>query len=266
MRDKSTPDYYAALHVAENATDTDIRRQYRILSKQHHPDMGGSQEEMAKINEAYDILSDQFKRSLYDAERRRTIHVPTREPAQPFYTPPRHQPTPRTQTHFATQPTKKKRSSWWVKLVWGFTVVVLTIGVLTQLPLAQSNATSDPQTTGSQPLSVTYPTDDSTNAGHAPSPAAPDSTSDSTSAEAPTTSRQNTTCSNDTSTADCYSSTSDPTETCTHDSCQNQQTQSQKNCVTKTFGLYHRTVCNSPNGSNTCTNNTIGNQHYTTCE
>lgn len=261
MRDKTTPDYYHALGLAEDATAADIRRQYRLLSKTHHPDMGGSQQAMAKINQAYGVLSDPFKRRIYDAERRRSLHVPSRQPEQPMYAPPRRQPAPRRQPHFsATAP--KRRTSWWVKLVWGFTVLVLGIGLLMQLPLAQSNATSDPPANRPKPLSVTHPADQSSATA---TPAITSySTADETPQDQPTTSTpvpQNSTCSTATGSSECYSS--DPPQSCSDESCAKQQTP--QNCVTKTYGLYRHTACSSPNGSNTCTNNSIGNYRYSNC-
>jgi len=37
-------------------TKGDIKKQYRFLAKKHHPDQGGSAEDMEKINQAYDLL------------------------------------------------------------------------------------------------------------------------------------------------------------------------------------------------------------------
>jgi len=269
MSGQKTPDYYAALCISETATDADIRRQYRLLSKQHHPDMGGSHEAMATINEAYGVLSDTFKRSLYDAERRRALHVPSRQPEQPVYTPPRRQPAPRAQPQFMSRP-PKRRGNWWTRLAWGFAVTVVVVGVLAQLPIAQSSATSDPQPVASQPLSVTYPSDSSPAATPTTTfYTAPDGTSystpsDDTQASSQSETPQNTTCSTHSTTSDCYSTSTG--QTCNDDNCQTQQTQSDKNCVTKTYGLYRHVTCTSPNGSNNCTNNTVGNSRYTICK
>ena len=64
-------DYYKALGVAQGATDDEIRRAYRKLAKQHHPDANpGSEERFKEISAAYDVLSDPAKRKEYDDVRR----------------------------------------------------------------------------------------------------------------------------------------------------------------------------------------------------
>jgi molecular chaperone DnaJ len=64
-------DYYKALGVPETATEQEIRRAYRKLAKQHHPDANpGSEERFKEISAAYDVLSDAEKRREYDEVRR----------------------------------------------------------------------------------------------------------------------------------------------------------------------------------------------------
>lgn len=63
-----TRDYYKILEINKNATPGDIKKAYHKLSLKHHPDRkGGSKEKFQEINEAYSVLSDQTKRSNYDA-------------------------------------------------------------------------------------------------------------------------------------------------------------------------------------------------------
>ena len=62
-------DYYATLGVAKTATEDDIKRAYRKLASQHHPDRGGDTARFQEIQEAYATLSDPEKRSLYDNPR-----------------------------------------------------------------------------------------------------------------------------------------------------------------------------------------------------
>ena len=68
----TTPDHYATLGLHRRCTDDQIRAAYRILAKQHHPDVnGGSRDAMARtqeLNAAYEILSDPDRRQAYDAE------------------------------------------------------------------------------------------------------------------------------------------------------------------------------------------------------
>lgn len=59
-------DYYKILGVAKNASIDEIKRAFRKLSHQHHPDKGGDTEKFKEINEAYQILSDPQKKAQYD--------------------------------------------------------------------------------------------------------------------------------------------------------------------------------------------------------
>jgi DnaJ-class molecular chaperone len=61
--------HYATLGVAETATADEIKRAYRKLASQHHPDKGGDVKKFQSIEEAYRILSDDGKRQQYNAER-----------------------------------------------------------------------------------------------------------------------------------------------------------------------------------------------------
>lgn len=59
-------DYYKILGISKNASPDDIKRAYRRLAHEHHPDKGGNQEKFKEVNEAYQILSDPQKKSQYD--------------------------------------------------------------------------------------------------------------------------------------------------------------------------------------------------------
>jgi curved DNA-binding protein CbpA len=54
------------LGVKKTATKEQIKKAYRKKSKKLHPDAGGSPEEFAKLNRAYEILMDDFKRAKYE--------------------------------------------------------------------------------------------------------------------------------------------------------------------------------------------------------
>jgi curved DNA-binding protein len=60
------PDHYAALGVARTATADEIKRAFRKLASQHHPDKGGDTQKFQEIQSAYDTLGDAAKRQQYD--------------------------------------------------------------------------------------------------------------------------------------------------------------------------------------------------------
>lgn len=60
-------DPYTTLGVSKNASADEIKKAYRKLAHQHHPDKkGGNEAKFKEINEAYQILSDPDKKSRYD--------------------------------------------------------------------------------------------------------------------------------------------------------------------------------------------------------
>lgn len=76
MKESDTDkDYYSLLGISEDASQEDIDRAFRSEARRHHPDSGGSEEEMKMLNHARDILSDAERRREYDEKRR---------PARPF--------------------------------------------------------------------------------------------------------------------------------------------------------------------------------------
>jgi|TARA_R110000796_G_scaffold171208_2_gene288216 molecular chaperone DnaJ len=61
--------YYDILGVREDSTPEEIKRAYRKLSKEHHPDMGGDGEKFKNISEAYGTLGEKNKKNEYDNRR-----------------------------------------------------------------------------------------------------------------------------------------------------------------------------------------------------
>jgi DnaJ-class molecular chaperone len=76
-------DLYKTLGVAENADDATLKKAYRKLAKEFHPDVTGNDkkktERFKEINEAYSVLGDAQKRKEYD----RLKHAPVRPDGMP---------------------------------------------------------------------------------------------------------------------------------------------------------------------------------------
>ena len=69
LLNENLPDYYAILQVQKNASQDEIKRQFRQLAKKWHPDKKKSndaEEKMAQINMAYEALSSPKRRKMYD--------------------------------------------------------------------------------------------------------------------------------------------------------------------------------------------------------
>jgi molecular chaperone DnaJ len=72
-RDYIEKDYYKSLGVSKDASPAEIKKAYRKLARQYHPDANkgdvSSEERFKEISEAYDVLSDDTKRKEYDEAR-----------------------------------------------------------------------------------------------------------------------------------------------------------------------------------------------------
>jgi len=69
LQGKNIPDYYGILEIQKNASQSEIKKQFRTLAKKWHPDKKhgpDAEKKMAEINMAYGILSNQKNRKLYD--------------------------------------------------------------------------------------------------------------------------------------------------------------------------------------------------------
>ncbi|MFA5935244.1 MAG: molecular chaperone DnaJ [Patescibacteria group bacterium] len=59
-------DYYAILGVSKTASPEEIKKSFRRLAHEHHPDKGGDAQKFKDANEAYQVLGDKEKRAQYD--------------------------------------------------------------------------------------------------------------------------------------------------------------------------------------------------------
>src|SRR5271165_3601321 len=63
-------DYYQTLGLSKGASADEVRKSYRRLARKHHPDLNpgdkSSEDRFKKVQEAYDVLSDEKKRKIYD--------------------------------------------------------------------------------------------------------------------------------------------------------------------------------------------------------
>ena len=70
MPSTSKKDYYETLGVGRTADADEIRKSYRKLARKFHPDLNpgdkAAEERFKKVQEAYDILSDENKKKVYD--------------------------------------------------------------------------------------------------------------------------------------------------------------------------------------------------------
>jgi len=83
-------DYYQTLGVSETASPDEIKKAYRKLANQHHPDKGGDQAKFKDISVAYETLSDAQKKAEYDHQRQyggQQFHFNTGNPFQGGFDP-----------------------------------------------------------------------------------------------------------------------------------------------------------------------------------
>ena len=59
-------DYYSILGVPKTASADEIKKAFRRLAHEHHPDKGGNEQKFKDVNEAYQVLGDTQKRATYD--------------------------------------------------------------------------------------------------------------------------------------------------------------------------------------------------------
>ena len=105
-------DYFAILEVSPRATQREIKEQYRFLLQAWHPDKfptpdqkGKAEERVKELNEAYAILSDPVKRSVYE---RQIKYTPPSSPSTNHTYPPSRDPTTHTSVAHQTEAQKRR--------------------------------------------------------------------------------------------------------------------------------------------------------------
>ena len=89
-------DYYAILGVTKSASPEELKKAYRRLAREHHPDLhaeknkASASEKFKEINEAYEVLSDPAKKAKYDElgpgwDQERPAEPPPRRQAPPDF-------------------------------------------------------------------------------------------------------------------------------------------------------------------------------------
>ncbi|MCE7766896.1 DnaJ domain-containing protein, partial [Pseudomonas putida] len=66
---RAEKDYYDVLGVSKTASKSEIKSAYRKLARSYHPDVNkeaGAEQKFKEISNAYEVLSDDEKRSIYD--------------------------------------------------------------------------------------------------------------------------------------------------------------------------------------------------------
>jgi hypothetical protein len=144
-------DPYAVLVVPRTATRQEIASAYRRLAKQHHPDAGAPPSSaMARINEAWRVLSDPARRARWDREH--AVVVPPHWAARPE-APVRRAPTQRPVPDSALD-------SGWLAVGVVAVLAVAVIGVMGLIGLASAGSVDEVGTRfSSSELSFRYPDD-----------------------------------------------------------------------------------------------------------
>jgi curved DNA-binding protein CbpA len=149
-------DYYKTLNVDFEASETEIKKQFRKLASIHHPDKNGgskkSEETFKLIINAYETLSDSQKRTIYDIKYRQHFQQPQSEPTNQSNTSAKHEdPKSSTPRYKEYQQSKKTKP----KVTYRFWVVVVLVLLLylynTNIKTTTGNPKADQQLEDQQP-------------------------------------------------------------------------------------------------------------------
>jgi curved DNA-binding protein CbpA len=95
---------YDMLGVSRHASSEEIRSAYRKLSKVYHPDLGGTAAFFRQLQEAYETLTDPFRRALYDRSLWASDDQPPRRQPAPGFGPPVRRSASPQQSNFIRAP------------------------------------------------------------------------------------------------------------------------------------------------------------------
>ncbi len=113
--------HYQALEVHETATQAEIKRAYRRLAKEFHPDSRSdraSHDRIARINTAYEVIGDPSKRTVYDQQRQGFVAADPVESAASRAKRAAAAQEVYRYTRKATQSSEAREDAW-LKLVYG---------------------------------------------------------------------------------------------------------------------------------------------------
>ncbi len=128
--------YYEVLRIAKNATQEQIRKAFRVLVMQYHPDKNPSphaEQQFLLIKKAYDTLSDTEKREQYDRLLEQPANFSVDEPEKDFDV------KPPFQKQYKAPPNKKEQQKVVLYFVVGlvlFSITVLTLGYYMSLSIS----------------------------------------------------------------------------------------------------------------------------------
>jgi curved DNA-binding protein CbpA len=104
-----TMNHFAVLEVSPDCSEEDIKRSFRRLALQHHPDKGGQLEQFLAINNAYEILRDPVKRATHARAVFGTVHERHgRCPSRHHKSEPKTHCDERQEQHYTSYTTKEQ--------------------------------------------------------------------------------------------------------------------------------------------------------------
>ncbi len=128
---------YKILGISKNATLEEIRTAFRSLAKKHHPDKGGSESKIIEINQAWEILKDKGKRTIFDNTYQRSNELIKKGKGQEAKT------TVEAKIYNSKLEDRDKEITYWIQLV--YNPIDRLIGdIIRPLPQKLKDLSGDP--------------------------------------------------------------------------------------------------------------------------